>query len=191
MGTHRLADEYARIARQRLNVPADAAPKVVARAAWGERPCGLARGAARLEIDGAARTLLQDPATPPHVRHWTLARALAGFLTDADQVTLPIALVASSLLLPEAAMARLARETPEAIASACVAPLGVVLLRIADLEQRPTALVMPHWSRVGGNARGSLPTDHETLRELAFGRVGLLRLRRTRTPDGEIALQVA
>lgn len=190
MGSHRLADDYARAVRLRLDVPADATPRAVARAAWGPRPCVLSRGVARLAVDGDARCLHQDPSTPPHVRNWTLARALAAHLLARDGVDLPIASVAASLLLPEVAMVREC-EASESIASRYVAPLGVVLLRVADLDQQPTALVLPHWSRVGGNACGSLPTDHATLRELAFGRVGLLRLRRTRTPDGEVALRVA
>lgn len=191
MGTHRLADAFAQSVRTSLGVAADAPVRVVARAAWGPRPCALSRGPTRIEVDGAARTLHQDPSTPPHVRHWTLARAIAADAIETHCATLPTALVAAALLLPGVAMARERYEAPESIASRYVAPLGVVLLRVADLDQRPTALVLPHWSRVGGNACGSLPTDHETLRELAFGCVGLLRLRRTRTPDGEVALRVA
>lgn len=191
MGTHRLADDFARSVRKRLDVPPDASPRAIARAAWGPRPCVLSPGTARIVVDGDSRCLHQDPATPAHVRNWTLSRALSAHLLARDGVDIPIAAVASSLLLPESAMQRERAETSESIASRYVAPLGVVLLRVADLEQRPTAIVLPHWSRVAGNACGALPIDHPTLRELAFGRVGLLRLRRTRTPDGEIALRVA
>jgi hypothetical protein len=145
----------------------------------------------RVETADGSRCLYQDPSTPAHVRNWTLARVLATSLLTADAVDLPAALVASSLMLPEVSMARELCETSESIASRYVAPVGAVLLRVADLAQRPTALVLPHWSRVAGNESGALPTDHDTLRELAFGRVGLLRLRRTRTPDGEVAIRVA
>lgn len=151
----------------------------------------LSPGATRLVVDGDVRCLHQDPSTPPHLRHWTLARVLASHLLATDGVDLPVAAVASSLLLPEVAMAREMSAAPESIAARHVAPLSAVLLRVADLQLRPTAIVLPHWSRVGGNACGSLPTDHATLCEIAFGRVGLLRLRRTRTPDGEVALRVA
>lgn len=188
MGT---SDDYVRCLRSRLSLPVDATPRLVARATWGARPCVLSPGATRFVVDGDARCLHQDPATPPHLRHWTLARVLASSLLASDGTDLPIAAVASSLLLPEVAMVRESNVAPESIASRYVAPLGAVLLRVADLAQRPTALVLPHWSRVAGNESGALPTDHATLRELAFGRVGLLRLRRTRTPDGEVALRVA
>lgn len=191
MGNHRLADDYARSLRTRLDVPPDATPRAIARAAWGPRPCVLSPGPSRVVVNGSSRCLHQDPSTPPHVRNWTLARALSAHLLARDGVDLPIASVAASLLLPEVAMVRECGEASESVASRYVAPLGVVLLRVADLEQRPTAIVLPHWSRVAGNGCGALPTDHPTLRELAFGRVALLRLRRLRTPDGEIALRVA
>lgn len=188
------ADLYAEDLARALGFAAPPGVSALADRVWGRGAIGLvSRGPAfQLVRRGGGHALFLRDDVEHEVRHWTAARELARFCLEQDGVRLSSAQVGGAIVLPRASFARsLSRVSAQIVAANFDAPVAATMLRDAELHDVPTAIVTPRWSRVRGDRRGRLPTDHATLRAIASGGVGVVGLRKTKTPQGETLIRVA